>query len=454
MRSHAAMLAEAGCRPSRRAAAFRRDFVTDASPLSATVAAKGAVMATFGIVVGGGPAPGINGVIGAATIMARRSGATVRGIVGGFAPLMARDATRQMELRIGQVSRIHQLGGSILQTSRANPTKDPADLARVVATLDQLGIDHLVTIGGDDTAYSARRVSEEAGGRIRVAHVPKTIDNDLPLPHGIPTFGFETARENGTRVVAHLMEDARTTGRWFFAVVMGRSAGHLALGCAKSAGATLALIPEDFPDGPIRMERVVRTLEAAIVKRLAMGRPHGVAVLAEGIGARLPEEDLDALQNAERDEHGHVRLAEVPLGRVLRDRVRADLREAGVSMTIVDKDIGYELRCAAPNAFDQDYTRDLGAGAVKMLLGGTSGVMITRQEGAIVPIPFEELMDPETHRTRVRLVDTGTASHETSSALQVRLEPGDLEDLDRSREIGRVLSLDPDQVRTRYEGVL
>ena len=110
------------------------------------------------------------------------------------------------------------------QTSRANPTKDPADLTRVVETLEQLGIDHLITIGGDDTAYSARCVAERAEGRIRVAHVPKTIDNDLPLPHGIPTFGFETAREEATRIVAHLMEDARTTGRWFFAVVMGRSA--------------------------------------------------------------------------------------------------------------------------------------------------------------------------------------------------------------------------------------
>ena len=320
----------------------------------------------------------------------------------------------------------------------------------MVASLEALGIDHLITIGGDDTAYSARRVSEEASGRIRVAHVPKTIDNDLPLPHGIPTFGFETARENATRVVAHLMEDARTTGRWFFAVVMGRSAGHLALGAAKSAGATLALIPEDFPEGPIRMERITRILEGAIVKRLSMGRPHGVAVLAEGLGVRIPEEDLDALQNAERDEHGHVRLAEVPLGRVLRGEVRDALKARGVSMTIVDKDVGYELRCAAPNAFDQDYTRDLGSGAVRTLLAGTSGVMITRQQGAIVPIPFAELMDPATNKTRVRLVDTDTESHASTAALQVRLEANDLEDGERAAALGEVVGLSADEVRARY----
>ena len=286
-------------------------------------------MSHFGILVGGGPAPGINGVIGAATIMARRNGARVTGLFEGFRWLMAGDTHHAMELRIREVSRIHLLGGSILQTSRANPTREPGDLEKGVAALGELGIDHLVTIGGDDTAFSARRVAEVAGGAIRVAHVPKTIDNDLPLPHGIPTFGFETARENATRIVSHLLEDARTTGRWYIAVLMGRKAGHLALGAAKAAGATLALVPEDFPEEEIRLSRVVRILEGAVVKRLSMGRPHGVAVLAEGIGERIPPGDHAELQDVERDEHGHIRLAEVPLGRVLRHRVRdalADVR--------------------------------------------------------------------------------------------------------------------------------
>ena len=407
-------------------------------------------MATFGILVGGGPAPGINGVIGAATILARRSGARVLGLVDGFSWLMKGDASHSFELRIAQVSRIHLLGGSILQTSRANPTKKPEDLARVVATLEQLGVDHLITIGGDDTAFSARRVSEQAAGRIRVAHVPKTIDNDLPLPGGIPTFGFETAREQATRIVSNLAEDARTSQRWFFVVMMGRTAGHLALGAAKAAGATLALIPEEFPPGRIRLETVVRILEGAIVKRLSMGRGHGVAVIAEGVGARLEAADLEALTSAPRDEHGHVRLAEVPLGAVLRDGVRAGLAQLGISMTIVEKDVGYELRCAAPNAFDLDYTRDLGAGAVRTLLAGGSGVMITRQGGAIVPIRFEELMDPKTNKTRVRLVDTATESHGSARSLQVRIEPGDFEDPERLAQLAATAKLTPAQARERW----
>jgi 6-phosphofructokinase 1 len=323
-----------------------------------------------------------------------------------------------------------------------------------VETLEKLGVDHLVTIGGDDTAYSARRVSEAAAGRIRVVHVPKTIDNDLPLPGGIPTFGFETAREHATRILSHLAEDARTSQRWFFVVMMGRTAGHLALGAAKASGATLALIPEEFPPGPVRLATLTRILEGAIVKRLSMHRGHGVAVIAEGVGARLDPTDLEALASAPRDEHGHVRLAEVPLGAVLRDEVRRSLAELGLSMTIVEKDVGYELRCAPPNAFDLDYTRDLGAGAVRTLLAGGSGVMITRQGGAIVPIPFDELMDPKTHKTRVRLVDVGTESHASAHALQVRIEPRDLEDAESLALMAQTAKLTPAQARERWAGAV
>jgi 6-phosphofructokinase 1 len=407
-------------------------------------------MATFGILGGGGPAPGITGVIGAATLVARRRGARVLGILEGFRWLMEGRTDRARELDAAEVARIHLQGGSILQTSRANPTKKPEHLAKVVQALQALGVDHLITIGGDDTAFSARRVAEEAGGRLRVAHVPKTIDNDLPLPEGVPTFGFETAREHAARIVARLMEDARTAGRWYFVVMMGRTAGHLAVGAAKAAGASLALIPEEFPGGTIRLARVARIVEGSIVKELAAGRPHGVAVLAEGIAARLDPADLEGLADAPRDEHGHVRLAEVPLGRVLREAVRKDLGALGLAPTIVEKDVGYELRCADPAAFDLDYTRDLGAGAVRALLGGASGVMITRQGAGIVPVPFGSIMDPKTGRTRVRLVDTGSESHASATALQARIEREDLERRETLEALAKATGLAAEQIRARY----
>ena len=406
-------------------------------------------MSTFGILVGGGPAPGINGVIRAAATAARRLGHGVIGIYDGFSAIMQGDTGNVVTLDEDAVARIHLVGGSILHTSRANPTKQPDHLVKVVASLDRLGIDHLITIGGDDTASSANRVAEEAGGRIKVVHVPKTIDNDLPLPKQIPTFGFETAREHGTAVVERLILDMQTTNRWFFVEMMGRSAGHLALGVGKAAGAPVTVIPEEFTH-PIQLEQVVRVLEGTIVKRLARGRPDGVAVIAEGIASAMDPAD-PLLSDAPRDEHGHVRLAEVPLTNVLRTQVRESLAARGIQVTIGQKDVGYELRCGYPTAFDRDYTQDLGAGAVLTLLEGRSSALITRQEGRIVPIPFQEIIDPATNRSRVRGVDTGSDSYRVALALQDRVTASDLENPDVVAALAKAANLSPDEAKQRYQ---
>src|SRR5262245_34034400 len=182
---------------------------------------------TLGIVVGGGPAPGINSVISAATVEARNRGLRVLGIREGFRWLMKGDtATANIrELSVDDVSRIHLTGGSVLATARDNPTRDPAAMAKVIETLTALGVTHLVTIAGDATALSSSHVAERSDQRIRTAHVPKTIDNDLPLPEHVPTFGFQTARHVGAEVVRGLAEDARSTRRWYVVVAMGRQAG-------------------------------------------------------------------------------------------------------------------------------------------------------------------------------------------------------------------------------------
>ena len=160
-------------------------------------------MGSFGILVGGGPAPGINGVIGAAATAALQNGDEVLGILSGFkwlmeGPAVARIREHVRPLSLEAVARVHEQGGSVLHTARANPTKDPEHLKRCVESLDALDIDRLITIGGDDTAFSAKCVSDASRGRIQVVHVPKTIDNDLPLPDGVPTFGYETARQKAS----------------------------------------------------------------------------------------------------------------------------------------------------------------------------------------------------------------------------------------------------------------
>jgi len=379
---------------------------------------------TLAILVGGGPAPGINGVIASATIEAINNGLRVIGLFDGYRHIARGDTTHAEELTIDQVSRIHFTGGSILRTSRTNPARDDETLQRCVRALTLLGVRYLVCIGGDDTTYGATRIAELTKGRIGVATVPKTIDNDLPLPENAPTFGFETARTVGTGIVESLMEDARTTERWYLCVSMGRKSGALALGMCKAAGATVAVIPEEL-SGDGRLKLVVDTVVGAIVKRLSLGQGHGVAVIAEGIAESVSADELSVLANVPRDAYGHVRLADVPIGAVLRDMIRSRLDEIGVDTTVVNKDIGYELRCAKPVPFDVEYTRTLGYGAVRYLLRGGSGALIALSGGHVTPVNLDDLRDPATGRVRVRSVDVTTEGYEVARKYMIRLDPSD-----------------------------
>jgi 6-phosphofructokinase 1 len=380
------------------------------------------------ILVGGGPAPGINSVIGAATIRAIQDGVEVVGVRDGFKWIRRGDVDHVENLTIDEVSRIHFRGGSYIGIARDNPTKQAEHLENAVTSLLRLNVDKLITIGGDDTAYSAMKVEEKAAGRIRVVHVPKTIDNDLALPHGTPTFGFNTARHMGVELVENLMVDARTTSRWYFVVTMGRSAGHLALGIGKAAGATITLIPEEFPEDVIGLKHIVDILAGAIIKRLSYGRTDGVAILAEGLLAQLDPSDLDILESVERDAHGNIRLAEVSFGEIVKYRVQERLAEFKLKATIIAKNIGYELRCSDPIPFDMEYTRDLGYSAAQHLLNGGNAAMVSMQGGHFVPLPFKEILDPETGRAQVRTVDVTGESYHIARSYMLRLSREDFDD--------------------------
>lgn len=383
------------------------------------------------IVCGGGPAPGINGVIAALTIEGNKHGWDVLGIYDGFSRL-ARGEKKYIRLTYEDVSHIHLTGGCILQMSRYNPTKKESDLCTVVDTLAELGVTHLVTIGGDDTAYSAAAVAEYAkknGRTIRIVHVPKTIDNDLPLPEGVPTFGFETARAFGTMEIENLMEDARTTNnRWYFTIAMGRTAGHLSLGMGRAAGAIVTIIPEEFTQPSIPLQQVVDIITGAIVKRYLTGNNYGVAVIAEGIIEKIAPEDFEQLGQAARDEHGHIRYSELDFGQILKQTVLAEVERLGIKVTIVDKEIGYELRCAAPIAYDIDYARSLGYEAFQFLQRGDSGAMISLQDNQAVPLYFDDIKDPVTGKTRVRKVNVASVHYRIARGFMLRLEKEDLAD--------------------------
>ncbi len=407
---------------------------------------------TLAILVGGGPAPGINGVIASAAMEAFKCGLRAIGIYDGYSDLAAGREPQTIELTFDRVSRIHTAGGSILRTSRTNPAQDEATLDRCVASLAALHVRYLVCIGGDDTTFGAAKIAEKTRGRVGIATVPKTIDNDLPLPDNAPTFGFETARSVGADILESLMEDARTTARWYVVICMGRKSGALALGMCKAAGSTLAVLPEEFPEHT-DLQSVVDTIVGAIVKRRSVGRQHGVAVVAEGIAERLPGEAFTAPENVGRDSFGNIRLADIPLGVVLRDATRKRLAEIGVDAIVHAKDIGYELRCAKPVPFDVDYTRTLGFGAVRYLIGGGSGALIALSGGNVQPIALGDLLDPRTGRIRTRRVDTTTEAYRVARDYMVRLEPPDFTDGAKLAALAAQTNLQPQAFRAIFERV-
>lgn len=405
---------------------------------------------TLAILVGGGPAPGINGVIRSVTIESVNSGLRVIGIYDGFKWLAKGDSSRITELDIEAVSRIHFLGGSILRTSRENPTDSPAKMEAALRALTQLEVDYLVTIGGDDTAFTSHRVAQMVGEQLQVAHVPKTIDNDLPLPGDMPTFGYETARHVGAEIVRTLMEDAQTTSRWYYVVSMGRKAGHLALGIGKAAGATLTIIGEEFRDRKISFMTICDILESSAIKRMAMGRAYGVAVLAEGILDRIDKNELMRAADLDYDAHGNIRFSEIDLGRVVKSEVTRRLKERGIPTTIVAKDIGYELRCAAPIPFDREYVQDLGYAAVRYLLSGGSGAVVAINRGKVIPLSFAELADKRTGRLRIRQVDVDSDSYKVARQYMVRLENEDFAEVKTTARLALIGKLNKDEFEQRF----
>lgn len=402
----------------------------------------------FGIVVGGGPAPGINGVISSATIEAINNGYRVLGINGGFRTLYYGERGAIIPLTINGVSRIHTQGGSILGTSRDNPEEVKKRFPNLMMMLKRLKIKYLITIGGEGTAFMANWIYKESGGKISVAHVPKTIDNDIPLPGGMPTFGYETARHWGVELTKNIMEDARTMERWYFITTMGRHAGHLALGIGKASGATITLIPEEFQGKTLPLKMVSDILTGSIIKRLAFGKKHGVAILAEGISEKFNIEELKRYEYIEKDETGRIRLSEIQLGRVLKHVVKSNLKKMGLDITIVDKNIGYELRAADPIPFDVEYTRNLGFGAVNYLIKGGSGAMITFYEGRLYPLQFDKISDKE-GRIRPRLVDINSETYIVGRMYMIRIESHDLKG-SMLKKMSKIAGMNSEEFKERF----
>lgn len=347
------------------------------------------------ILAGGGPAPGINTVIATVAKVFIKDGFRVIGLNGGYKALFAENPNI-VEIDFKLADRIHKEGGSAIQMSRHKP-KDSEFNTRIFIEND---VKLLVTIGGDDTASTANRISKflaENDIHIQNIHVPKTIDNDLPLPEGSPTFGYHSAKSEGVRIATTIYEDARTSGNWFIVSAMGREAGHLAFGIGAACHYPLIVIPEMFNKTRVSLDKIIRLIISSILKRKILGINYGVVIVSEGVFHHMGDEEIESSGIVfTYDEHGHPELGNLSKAHIFNVLVQQKLKEIGLSVKSRPVEIGYEIRCVPPVAFDLVYCALLGMGVKKLFDQGISGAMVTsNQRGDIQPLFLKDVEDKD-----------------------------------------------------------
>ncbi|TXD50505.1 MULTISPECIES: 6-phosphofructokinase [unclassified Polaribacter] len=356
------------------------------------------------ILCGGGPAPGINAVISTVAKVFLEDGYRVIGIHEGFKGLFSEEP-KLKEFDFFHADRIFSRGGSTLIMSRFKPNNEVLN----TSIFKDNNVKLLVTIGGDDTASTANRISQYLKKEaifISNIHVPKTIDNDLPLPDRNPTFGFHSAKDEGVKIGNTVYEDARTSQNWFVMSAMGRSAGHLAFGIAASCHFPMTVIPEMFAKTEITIDKVVRLIVSSIIKRKLKNIHYGVAMVSEGIFHNLKKSELDKIGiNFTYDSHGHPELGNVSKSHILNVLVQDQLKKIGLVIKTRPSELGYELRCCRPIGFDLTLCTLLGIGVKKLFDQGKSGCLVSaNSKGEISPLYLKELQDKE-GKIKPRLVE-------------------------------------------------
>lgn len=369
-------------------------------------------MKSIAILTGGGPAPGMNTVVASVAKTFLRDGYRVIGLHGGYSALFT-DKPRMQELDFFIADEIFNKGGSMLKMSRFKPTDEDFDKRFNLSLFKDNEIKLLVTVGGDDTASTANRIAKFLEAKhypIANIHVPKTIDNDLPLPGGSPTFGYNSAKAAGCVICTTVMEDARTSENWFVVSAMGRSAGHLAFGLASSCHYPMVVIPEFFNKTEITVDKIVSLVVSCIVKRKIMGVGYGAAMISEGVFHSLSDEEIrNSGIHFTYDDHGHPELGKVSKANIFNDLLERKVKELGLKVKSRPVEVGYEVRCVTPIAYDITYCTNMGMGVHKLFSEGCTGCMVySDHQGNISPLYLKDLQDPASGKIPPRQVDVDT----------------------------------------------
>ena len=356
------------------------------------------------ILAGGGPAPGINTVISTVAKTFLKSGYRVLGLNDGYKNLFKPNPQVE-EIDFIYADDIQKQGGSALRMSRYKPKNEEFNTDFFVKNNVKL----LVTIGGDDTASTANRISKflsENDVKIQNIHVPKTIDNDLPLPDGQPTFGYYSAKDAAVHLVQTVYEDARTSGNWFVLSAMGREAGHLAFGMTSACHCPMVVIPEMFNKADVTFDAIINLMISSIVKRKLLGVEYGVIIISEGVFHFMSDQEIEKSGVAfTYDEHGHPELGNVSKAHIFNLLLQQRLRMLGLSVKSRPVEIGYGIRCVQPNGYDLTYCSLLGYGVKKLFEQGVTGAMVTTNpKGEIIPLYLKDVED-ENGKIKPRLVN-------------------------------------------------
>ncbi len=356
------------------------------------------------ILCAGGPAPGINTVISSVTKIFNNNGFNVLGINGGYKSLFSDEPAFEF-LDFDYADQIYSRGGSVLKMSRFKPKDDEFKVDFFMKNNVKL----LVTIGGDDTASTANRLAKFLAKEkmdVKNIHVPKTIDNDLPLPEGTPTFGYHSAKEEGVRLCTTIYEDARTSGNWFVVSAMGREAGHLAFGIGTACHYPMIIIPEMFNKTKLTFDKITRMVISSMVKRRILGIDYGAAIVSEGVFHFMKDEEIiDTGINFTYDDHGHPELGNVSKSHIFNMLVQTHMKDLRINVKSRPEEIGYELRCCRPIAYDLSYATRLGLGVYSLFEKGETGCMTTIDRGGnITPLYLKDVED-KNGKVKPRLVN-------------------------------------------------
>ena len=369
------------------------------------------------ILCGGGPAPGMNSVSMSVAKTFITKGFRVIGLHGGYSGLFCKNA-RTEDLTFAIADRYFNRGGSYLEMSRFKPTDKDFEENFNLDLFKDNNIKLLVTIGGDDTASTANRISKflaAKGYPIANIHCPKTIDNDLPLPANAPTFGYNSAKNEGAHLARTVYEDARTSGNWLVISAMGRTCGSLALGIGEATHCPMTIIPEMFNKTEICLDKVVKLSISAILKRKVMGINYGTIVAAEGLFHEFKAEEMEAAGvKFSYDDHGHPELGKVSKAVLFNDLLEAEYKKIGIKVKSRPVEIGYDVRCQDPVAYDVTYCTELAMGVYQLYSEGKTGCMVyVDSYGNVSPLYLADLQDPTTGKIPPRVVDinSGTAQN-------------------------------------------